>query len=371
MKVLVARRAQRLPARVRATMATVAAASEWRLRVKTPDGHQHDLPGLDGDNTFTDLRNRLAHVYSGLAVGNQHLQLHGYPPADLVFTDAVSLRDVLPPDAILLLTSKEEAMLQKHHQYLTARVEQQQQQRAARGDKRKRKRAPPRLEGEAMTTGGSETSSLTLEEALVAAVSDSSRADLATEERTRLERWRRDALRGAFRQAVLSQYDLTRASARHASLHSGRYVFQHNRHIRRLSDGAMPVVKVRYPASLDDATSAPPAVSATEAQGVLVRPSAAVSTGQHSAAPRKWEQDTVQLLDEGELNQVVNLMMSSTEGQTLLKPHNLCQHSPTVLWSLVHHHGPDVLATLQRLAPRGVDVSFLQRRIRVRVNRDS
>ncbi|RYG67784.1 hypothetical protein EON64_06675, partial [archaeon] len=87
-------------------------------------------------------------------------------------------------------------------------------------------------------------------------------------------------------------------------------------------------------------------------------------------------EETVDLLSRDLLHALICLPLLSTSTSTstaedleVLRPVNLAKASPRIFWSLVHHHGPDLVQSILRItgqvaAERGVDMGWLTERKR-------
>jgi hypothetical protein len=128
-------------------------------------------------------------------------------------------------------------------------------------------------------------------------------------------------LRLASKKAVATQYEIAKATNRHAAALKGDFEMAENSS-RRTASGKCVSTIVRFKVS-----------------------------------SRKWEEDEVELLDEEELQALVLylLQMGDDAVSNNLKPYEMARQSPQVFWSLVNLYGGDLIAGLNTLLP---DESF-------------
>ncbi|RLN88212.1 hypothetical protein BBJ28_00008522 [Nothophytophthora sp. Chile5] len=135
--------------------------------------------------------------------------------------------------------------------------------------------------------------------------------------------------RAATKSAVEHQYEMTLANARLRAALSNKFEVQELTTTRR-ADGSAVQMTVRF-----------------------------------KETPRKWKEETVDLLKPDELQAIVKyvLLSGGEAGREMLKPFNMAQVSTRVFWSIARLYGGDVAVGLAELVP-DEDWSFLDTRTR-------
>ncbi|KAG6609334.1 uncharacterized protein IUM83_00511 [Phytophthora cinnamomi] len=136
--------------------------------------------------------------------------------------------------------------------------------------------------------------------------------------------------RAATKNAVEHQYELTLATARLNAALSHNFEIEELSTARR-ADGSAAKLRVRF-----------------------------------KETPRKWKEETVDLLKSDELQAILKyvLLSGGETGREMLKPFNMAQVSTRVFWSIAHLYDGDIAAGLAELVP-DEDWSFLDTRTRV------
>ncbi|KAG7400260.1 hypothetical protein PHYBOEH_006397 [Phytophthora boehmeriae] len=135
--------------------------------------------------------------------------------------------------------------------------------------------------------------------------------------------------RAATKTAVEHQYELTLANARLKAAMSNDFETEELSTTRR-ADGSSAQMRVRF-----------------------------------KETPRKWKEETVDLLKENELQAILKYVLISggETGREMLKPFNMAQLSTRVFWSIARLYDGDVVAGIADLVP-DEDWSFLDIRTR-------
>lgn len=123
--------------------------------------------------------------------------------------------------------------------------------------------------------------------------------------------------RAATKNAVEHQYELTLATARLNAALSHNYEIEEQSTTRR-ADGSAAKLRVRF-----------------------------------KETPRKWKEETVDLLKTDELQAILKyvLLSGGETGREMLKPFNMAQVSTRVFWSIARLYDGDVAAGLADLVP--------------------
>ncbi|GMF10363.1 unnamed protein product [Phytophthora lilii] len=168
------------------------------------------------------------------------------------------------------------------------------------------------------------TSKVDVEISLVNAVSGQSHGRAAT------------FFRAATKNAVEHQYELTLATARLNAALAHNFEIEELTTTRR-ADGGAAKLRVRF-----------------------------------KETPRKWKEETVDLLKTDELQAILKyvLLSGGETGREMLKPFNMAQVSTRVFWSIARLYDGDVAAGLAELVP-DEDWSFLDIRTRRASSRNS
>jgi hypothetical protein len=135
--------------------------------------------------------------------------------------------------------------------------------------------------------------------------------------------------RAATKNAVEHQYEITLANARLNAALSHNFEMEELSTARR-ADGSAAKLRVRF-----------------------------------KETPRKWKEETVDLVRKDELQAILKYVLISggETGREMLKPFNMAQVSTRVFWGIAHLYDGDVAAGLADLVP-DEDWSFLDTRTR-------
>ncbi|RLN98583.1 hypothetical protein BBJ28_00012213 [Nothophytophthora sp. Chile5] len=122
----------------------------------------------------------------------------------------------------------------------------------------------------------------------------------------------------------------------------------------------MTLANARLKAALSSTFEAQELTTTRRADGSAVQ-----MTVRFKETPRKWKEETVDLLKPDELQAIVKyvLLSGGETGREMLKPFNMAQVSTRVFWSIARLYGGDVAAGLSELVP-DEDWSFLDTRAR-------
>jgi hypothetical protein len=133
-------------------------------------------------------------------------------------------------------------------------------------------------------------------------------------------------LRKVFRDAVEHQYNSAKAVSRLQAVYSGKYTVKDNSTSRYLGTGTSSRIDIRF---------------------------------HRGFGSRTYFEETVDLLSDEVLKELMKVALNEDEegsemGREVLKPMNLSKCSPRIFWSLVYHHGPNLIEAIKELL-KGID----------------
>jgi hypothetical protein len=137
---------------------------------------------------------------------------------------------------------------------------------------------------------------------------------------------RNKILRKVFRDAVEHQYNSAKAVSRLQAVYSGKYTIKDNSASRYLGTGNSSRIDIRF---------------------------------HRGFGSRTYFEETVDLLSDEVLKELMKVALNDDEegsgmGREVLKPMNLSKCSPRIFWSLVYHHGPNLIEAIKELL-KGID----------------